>query len=98
MTPCLPRFRRWLKRRLRRVDRESYLCYLLFLASFAADFSLLLLLFPLSMLLYSLVSIKPSKAYWQVRQGRVGQHLGGAAGVGGEAAVACGLQNCRRAG
>lgn len=49
------------------MDRESYLCYLLYLLAFAADFSLLLSLFPLSMLLYSLVSIKPSRAYWQVR-------------------------------
>ncbi|GAB4823805.1 hypothetical protein N2152v2_010851 [Parachlorella kessleri] len=57
---------RWLQRRLRRVDRESYLCYTAFLLAFAADYSLLLSFYPLSMLLYSLVSIRPSRAYWQV--------------------------------
>jgi hypothetical protein len=31
-----------------------------------ADFSVLTLAFPLSMFLYSMISVKPAKAYWQV--------------------------------
>ena len=56
----------WLKRRLRRMDRESYIAYLLFVAAFLADCSLLLAVLPLSLFVYALVSVRPSRRYWQV--------------------------------
>lgn len=51
----------------RRVDRESVLCYFLMVAAFLADCSLLMLALPLSAFTYALVSVKPSKTYWQAR-------------------------------
>ena len=54
----------WLRRRLRRMDRESYTAYALFVAAFVADFSVLMAYFPLSTFLYALVSSRPSRRYW----------------------------------
>lgn len=59
------------------------LCYTLFVAAFLADCSLLMLALPLSAFSYALVSVKPSKAYWQVRW------LGGPGGQAGEAGRLC---------
>eukprot|EP00887_Chlorella_sp_A99_P004668 scaffold4.g4668.t1 len=55
----------WLRRRLWRGDRESYVAYVLFLGAFLADCSLLLAALPVSLFLYALVSISPSRRYWQ---------------------------------
>ena len=49
------------------MDRESYVCYLLFGVAFLSDCSLLQLALPLSAFCYALVSAKPSRMYWQVR-------------------------------
>lgn len=51
------------------MDRESALCYVLMVLAFVADASLLMLALPLSAFLYALVSVKPSKLYWQARPG-----------------------------
>ncbi|PRW58918.1 piezo-type mechanosensitive ion channel-like protein isoform X1 [Chlorella sorokiniana] len=55
----------WLRQRLRRTDRESYLCCTLFVAAFLADCSLLALVLPLSLFCYALVSPRPSRLYWR---------------------------------
>lgn len=52
----------------RRVDRESVLCYCLMVLAFVADASLLMLALPLSAFLYALVSVKPSKRYFQASE------------------------------
>ena len=48
------------------MDRESYACYVLFVVAFVSDCSLLNLALPLSAFAYALVSVKPSRMYWQV--------------------------------
>jgi hypothetical protein len=48
------------------VDRESYACYVLFVVAFISDCSLVNLALPLGAFAYALVSVKPSRMYWQV--------------------------------
>ncbi|KAL6770350.1 hypothetical protein ACKKBG_A34605 [Auxenochlorella protothecoides x Auxenochlorella symbiontica] len=55
-----------LRHRLRRLDRESVVAYLAYVAVFVADYSLLALFFPLSMFVYALCSVKPTPRYWRV--------------------------------
>lgn len=47
-------------------DEESYTCYVLFILIFVLDFSLLTMLFPVSLAAYALATQKPSRHYWQV--------------------------------
>lgn len=47
-------------------DEESYTCYILFVLIFVVDFSLLTMLFPVSIAAYALATQKPSQRYWQV--------------------------------
>ena len=49
----------------RRDDHESVVCYALYFAVFVADFSLLSLAFPLSLLCYALLAQPPSRRFWQ---------------------------------
>ena len=48
------------------VDEESYTCYVLFILIFVLDFSLLTMLFPVTLAAYALATQKPSQRYWQV--------------------------------
>ncbi len=64
------RSRSWLGRlaaAVRGEDREAYLVYVLFIAVFVADFSLLTLVYPASLLGYALLSQAPRRQYWEVR-------------------------------
>ena len=54
--------------RLRRDDKESYICYVLFIAAFVADFSVLALAFPLVLFCYGLLANPPPRKFWQVHQ------------------------------
>ena len=47
-------------------DEESYTCYVLFVLIFVLDFSLLTMLFPVTVAAYALATQKPSQHYWQV--------------------------------
>ena len=58
----------------RRDDHESVVCYALFFAVFVADFSLLSLAFPLSLLCYALLAQPPSRRFWQVPLMRLSFH------------------------
>lgn len=51
---------------MRHADRESYTAYTLFCAAFVADLSLASLYYPASMFCYALLSMAPSRRYWQV--------------------------------
>lgn len=61
------------------------LCYALMVLAFVCDASLLMLALPLSAFLYALVSVKPSKLYWQARRAR----LGWGSGAGARRAGSC---------
>ena len=47
-------------------DEESYTCYVLFVLIFVLDFSLLTMLFPVTLAAYALATQKPRQRYWQV--------------------------------
>lgn len=47
-------------------ERQAYVVYTVFFAVFVADFSMLTLAYPLSLLGYALLSPKPRRQYWQV--------------------------------
>lgn len=67
--PPRPQPRSWLSQlgaALRGDDRQAFVVYLLFFAVFVADFSLLTLAYPLSLLGYALLSQKPKRHYWLV--------------------------------
>ena len=56
----------WLLALVRRVDEESWTCYVLFVLIFVLDVSLLTMLFPISLAAYALLTQRPSALYWQV--------------------------------
>ncbi len=56
----------WLLSWVQRADQESYTCYVLFVLIFILDFSLLTMLFPVSLAAYALATQRPSRLYWQV--------------------------------
>jgi len=56
----------WLFSWVQRADQESYTCYVLFALIFILDFSLLTMLFPVSLAAYALATQRPSRLYWQV--------------------------------
>ena len=56
----------WLLSWVQRADQESYTCYVLFVLIFILDFSLLTMLFPVSLAAYVLATQRPSRLYWQV--------------------------------
>ena len=58
----------WAAGWIQRADEESWLCYVLFVLLFILDFSLLTMLFPVSLAAYALATQKPSQRYWQVRR------------------------------
>jgi hypothetical protein len=51
---------------LRGSGRQANVVYALFFAVFVADYSLLALAYPVSLLGYALLSQKPRRQYWQV--------------------------------
>ena len=55
-----------LRARWRRDDKESLVCYFLFVALFVADMSLLALAFPAALYLYALLVNPPARQFWQV--------------------------------
>ncbi|KAK9824077.1 hypothetical protein WJX72_007565 [[Myrmecia] bisecta] len=55
-----------LRRRLGRTDRESYICYALYILVFVVDFGVLTLVFQVSVMLYALITQSPSRVYWQL--------------------------------
>ena len=59
---CWSRVAGWVQH----VDEESYTCYVLFVLIFVLDFSLLTMLFPVTLAAYALATQKPSQRYWQV--------------------------------
>jgi hypothetical protein len=52
---------------LRGSERQAHVVYALFFAVFVADYSLLALAYPLSLLAYALLSQRPRRQYWQVQ-------------------------------
>ena len=59
----------WLKKlshKLRRPDEESYVCYILFVLLFIADFSILALVLQVALFCYALLAQFPSRIFWQV--------------------------------
>ena len=56
----------WLLSWVERADQESYTCYVLFVLIFILDFSLLTMLFPVSLAAYALATQRPSRLFWQV--------------------------------
>ena len=56
----------WLSSWVQRADQESHTCYVLFVFISILDFSLLTMLFPISLAAYALATQKPSRLYWQV--------------------------------
>lgn len=63
-----PRPRTWLSQlaaALRGSERQANVVYALFFTVFVADYSLLALAYPLSLLGYALLSQKPRRQYWQ---------------------------------
>ncbi len=61
-----PSWGRALLSRWRRDDKESYVCYALFVAYFIFDFSIAALGFQLALFLYALLVPLPSRHFWQV--------------------------------
>jgi len=61
-----PSWLSWLSSWIQRADQESYTCYVLFVLIFILDFSLLTMLFPISLAAYALATQRPSRLYWQV--------------------------------
>ena len=56
-----------LSARLARADKESYICYALFVALFVTDFSLLALVLQVLLFCYALLAQPPARLFWQVR-------------------------------
>ena len=56
MSPC-----RW-----QHGDKESFICYVLYILLFVIDYSLLALVLPLSLFCYAQLAQHPSRLYWQV--------------------------------
>jgi hypothetical protein len=59
-------WRSLLRIRWRRDDKESIICYFLFMALFVADFSALSLVFPVVLYCYALLAQTPARHFWQV--------------------------------
>lgn len=59
-------WRSFLRIRWRRDDKESIICYFLFMALFVADFSILALVFPAALYCYALLAQTPVRHFWQV--------------------------------
>ncbi|CAL8464921.1 g4456 [Coccomyxa elongata] len=59
-------WRALLRIRWRRDDKESIICYFLFMALFVADFSALALVFPVVLYCYALLAQPPARPFWQV--------------------------------
>ena len=57
---------RWVNGKLRRADRESYVCYALFIILFITDFSLLALVLQILLFCYALLAQPPARLFWQV--------------------------------
>lgn len=57
-----------LRIRWRRDDKESIVCYVLFMALFVADFSALALVFPVVLYCYALLAQPPARPFWQARR------------------------------
>lgn len=49
----------------RKDDKESVLCYMLFMALFVADFSFLAMVFPIVLYAYALLAQTPATRFWQ---------------------------------
>ena len=49
----------------RKDDKESVLCYMLFMALFVADFSFLAMVFPIVLYTYALLAQTPATRFWQ---------------------------------
>ena len=49
----------------RKGNRESVLCYVLFMALFVADFSFLAMVFPIVLYAYALLAQTPATRFWQ---------------------------------
>ena len=49
----------------RKDDKESVLCYVLFMALFVADFSFLAMVFPIVLYAYALLAQTPATRFWQ---------------------------------
>ncbi len=60
-------WRALLRIRWRRDDKESIICYFLFMALFVADFSALALVFPVVLYCYALLAQPPARPFWQAR-------------------------------
>lgn len=59
-------WRALLRTRWRRDDKESIICYFLFMALFVSDFSGLALVFPVVLYCYALLAQPPARTFWQV--------------------------------
>jgi hypothetical protein len=59
-------WRALLRIRWRRDDKESIICYFLFMALFVSDFSGLALVFPVVLYCYALLAQPPARTFWQV--------------------------------
>lgn len=59
-------WRALLRIRWRRDDKESIVCYFLFMALFVSDFSGLALVFPVVLYCYALLAQPPARTFWQV--------------------------------
>lgn len=55
-----------LHERMQRHDDESYLCYAAYVLVAVCDFSLLAMLFPVSMVAYALLAQNKARVYWRV--------------------------------
>lgn len=51
--------------RWRRDDKESIVCYFLFMALYVSDFSGLALVFPVVLYCYALLAQPPARSFWQ---------------------------------
>lgn len=56
---------RWLSLKLQRPDKESYICYVLFVALFLTDFSLLALVLQVLLFCYALLAQPAARRFWQ---------------------------------
>lgn len=59
------KFWAWLQRRWQHGDKESFICYVLYILLFVIDYSLLALVLPLSLFCYAQLAQHPSRLYWQ---------------------------------
>lgn len=60
-------WRALLRLKWRHDDKESALCYVLFMALFVADFSVLAMAFPVVLYIYALLAQTPATRFWQAR-------------------------------